>query len=190
MHPGIVAKAHRLLAPRIAYLIGTRSSEGEPNLIPVSNVTSVSTNPQLVLIAVYKQWQTFINLTVSPGFTLSVPAQSQLDGVWKLGATYSRFDFANRQAKLDDCGLSIADDREMFGPILTDGLGWLSCRTVHQTDFGGDHGIFVGEVDDVTLNTDVFAMDGTPHGELHPLMQVTGNLFTTASQISTIDYGH
>lgn len=59
---GSVAKAHRLLAPRIAYLIGTRDHGGTPNVIPVSNVTSVSTDPQHVLLAVYKQWRTYETL--------------------------------------------------------------------------------------------------------------------------------
>lgn len=48
------AAAHRLLAPRIAYLIGTKDKREEPDLIPVSNLTSVSTEPQHVAIAIFK----------------------------------------------------------------------------------------------------------------------------------------
>ena len=186
---GSTAKAHRLLAPRIAFLIGTRSPEGEANLIPVSNVTSISTSPQLVLLAVYKDWKTYDNLNEATGFTLSVPSADQREGVWKLGARYSRYDFASRETKLLESGLALTDEPELFGPVLTDGLGWLSCRITQRPDYGGDHGIFIGEVVHVEFKKDVFTADGTPLGDLHPLMQVTGNLFTTASATSTIPYG-
>lgn len=190
MRPGLPAKAHRLLAPRIAYLIGTRSAHGEANLIPVSNVTSISTDPQQVLLAVYKQWLTYDNLNATAGFTLSVPSAAQLEGVWKLGARYSRYSFPDRPAKLGASGLAILDQPGLFGPVLTEGLGWLSCRTVQRLDFDGDHGVFVGEIVHVEFNIDVFGEDGTPVTELHPLMQVTGNQFSTASRTITIPFGN
>jgi flavin reductase (DIM6/NTAB) family NADH-FMN oxidoreductase RutF len=63
---------HRLLAPRIAYVIGTTGAKG-PDLAPVSNLTSVSRSPQVIVIAVYKEWQTYANLREGSGFTVSVP---------------------------------------------------------------------------------------------------------------------
>jgi flavin reductase (DIM6/NTAB) family NADH-FMN oxidoreductase RutF len=75
-------KAHRLLAPRIAYLIGTRAADGTRNLIPVSNVTSISTDPQQLAVAVYKQWETHRTLLAADGcigqqesVLLSLPAK-------------------------------------------------------------------------------------------------------------------
>jgi flavin reductase (DIM6/NTAB) family NADH-FMN oxidoreductase RutF len=101
---GPLDKAHRLLAPRIAYLIGTRSPGGDPNLIPVSNVTSISTDPEQVLIAVHHRWATCDNLCEAQGFTLSVPDSSQLEGVWRLGARYSGYRVASRAEKQATCG--------------------------------------------------------------------------------------
>jgi flavin reductase (DIM6/NTAB) family NADH-FMN oxidoreductase RutF len=63
------------------------------------------------------------------------------------------------------------------------------CRTVANPDFGGDHGVFVGEVVRVELNGDLFDNDGTLIGDLRPLMQVTGNVFATASQTFTLPFG-
>jgi len=186
---GNLAKAHRLLAPRIAYLVGSRALDGHPNLIPVSNVTSLSTDPQLVVIAVFKAWQTHDNLQHGAGFTLSVPTIDQRDGVWKLGARYSRYEYPDRRTKLRSCGLSLTEEPDLFGPILRDGLGWLSCRIVARPEVGGDHGVFVGEIMHVEFNPDHFTDDGTPSGELHPLMQVTGNRFTTTGETATIPYG-
>ncbi|WP_131787143.1 flavin reductase family protein [Protofrankia symbiont of Coriaria ruscifolia] len=189
MRPGTLATSHRLLAPRIAYVVGTRSPAGEANLIPVSNVTSVSTDPEQVLLAIYKNWTTYDNLSVASGFTLSVPSADQREGVWKLGARYSRYDFPNRTAKLHASKVRLTDDADSFGPILSDGLGWLSCRIVQRLDAGGNHGIFIGEVVHVEFNDDVYASDGTPVVNPRPLMQVTGNLFTTAGGTSSIPFG-
>ncbi len=187
---GVVAKAHRLLAPRIAFLIGSRSQEDEPNLIPASNVTSVSNDPQLILLAVHKSWKTHANLMAAPGFTLSVPVPGHLDGVWKLGARYSRYEFSDRPAKLLASGLTLSYDACAFGPVLLDGLGWLACHIVQRLDVGGDHGLFVGQVDEVAFDDSVFDPDGTPRFDLRPVMQVTGNRFTTAAETTTIPYGH
>jgi flavin reductase (DIM6/NTAB) family NADH-FMN oxidoreductase RutF len=115
---GSTVKAHRLLAPRIAYLIGTRDRDGTPNVIPVSNVTLVSTDPQHLLLAVYKQWRTYETLLDVEGFTLSVPLVGHLQGVWKLGARYSCYPAVNPQEKLAASGLSFDYDASSYGPVL------------------------------------------------------------------------
>jgi len=183
-----VPVAHRLLAPRIAYLIGTKDSGGVTDLIPVSNVTSVSTSPQHVLLAVLKEWTTYRNLLSAPGFTLSVPMFDQLDEVWKLGARYSRYPFTEPSEKIKASGASLDNCAAPYGPVLTDGIGWLSARIVDRRDLGGDHGIAVGEVERVWFNPEHLGPDGIPVTEVRPVMQQTGNRFTTAGECRTIPY--
>jgi flavin reductase (DIM6/NTAB) family NADH-FMN oxidoreductase RutF len=125
-----LGKAHRLLAPRIAYLIGTRAPDHTPNLIPISNLTSISTEPQQIALAVYRQWETHKNLLSADGFTVSVPHIGQLEGVWKLGAKYSHYPYANNAEKITASGLSIDQGTSGHGPFLTDGIGWAACRIV------------------------------------------------------------
>lgn len=182
-----ISHAHRLLAPRIAYLIGTKDDAGTSNLIPVSNLTSVSTSPQQIALAVLKQWQTHRNLLTASGFTLSVPTIEQLDGVWKLGAKYSKFPATDPSEKLAASELLLSDTR--YGPVLTTGIGWLTCRVVARFDLGGDHGITVGEITDVWFNPDCLSDDGKPRNAIRPLMQQTGNLFTTtAGQLREVQF--
>lgn len=185
---GSVAKVHRLLAPRIAYLIGTRDRGGTPNVIPVSNVTSVSTDPQHVLLAVYKQWRTYETLLNTEGFTLSVPLISHLQGVWKLAAKYSLYPVANPHEKLATSGLSFDYGASSYGPVLVDGIGWLDCRIIELADFGGDHGLIVGQAQQAWFNPEFLDPDGVPHAQTNPLMQVTGNRFTTATQFQQVPY--
>lgn len=181
MVEGPVAKAHRLIAPRVAFLIGTLSPTGEPNLIPVSNTTSVSTDPQQVLIAVLKRWTTHANLQSGTGFTVSVPTTEQADGVWRLGARYSGFPVADNRTKLATCGLPLDHTASSYGPVLANGYGWLSCRIVARLDLAGDHGLTVGQVETAAFDDASFDVDASPRKDLHPLMQVTGNRFTTAA---------
>lgn len=188
LRPGSVPKAHRLLAPRIAYLIGTRSPAGEPNLIPVSNATSVSTSPQQMLIAVLKRWTTHTNLQTAAGFTLSVPTHDQAAGVWILGARYSGLPAPDNASKLAASGLALDHGASGYGPVVTTGLGWLACRIIARPDLGGDHGIAVGEVEAAAFDDVVFDADATPRTDPHPLMQVTGNRFTTTGASHELPY--
>jgi flavin reductase (DIM6/NTAB) family NADH-FMN oxidoreductase RutF len=181
-------KAHRLLAPRVAYLVGTHASDGTPNLIPVSNLTSISTDPQQIAVAVFKDWQTHANLLTAPGFTVSVPVMHQLEGVWKLGAKYSRYNFPSADVKLAASGLSIDVTASGYGPVLADGVGWLSVQTLQHLDFVGDHTVFIARVDDAWFNPAFLNPDGTPRAEVRPVMQITGNLFTTAAEPQAISY--
>jgi flavin reductase (DIM6/NTAB) family NADH-FMN oxidoreductase RutF len=143
-----IAKAHRLLAPRIAYLIGIRDHGGVPNVIPVSNVTSTSTDPQHVLLAVYKQWRTYETAS----------------------------------------GLSFDYDKSSYGPVLVDGVGWVECRVIQLADFDGDHGIIIGQAQRTWFNPEFLDLDGVPHTQTNPLMQVTGNRFTTTTQLQQVPY--
>ncbi|WP_157172209.1 flavin reductase family protein [Nocardia pneumoniae] len=177
--------AHRLLAPRIAYLIGTRSVDGTANLIPVSNLTSVSTKPQQVAVAVYKEWATYENLASASGFTVSVPTIEQLDSVWKLGARYSEFPVTAPTEKLRASGLSLDYESSVYGPVAPAGLGWMACRTIARIDLGGDHGLAIAEVEHVWFNPKFLTPDGVPIGATHPLMQQTGNQFTTTADEPT-----
>ena len=177
-----------MLAPRIGYLIGTKTADGTPNLIPVSNLTSISTEPQQIILAVYKQWETHKNLRDADGFTVSVPHISQLEGVWKLGAKYSRHAYVNTIEKIEDSGLSVDHNTSQYGPLLADGIGWATYRIVARLDFGGNHGLYVGQIEQASFNPQYLNHDGTPHNDTHPVMQITGNMFTTAADTQTIPY--
>jgi flavin reductase (DIM6/NTAB) family NADH-FMN oxidoreductase RutF len=185
---GSVTKAHRLLAPRVAYLIGTRDRNGTINVIPVSNVTSVSTDPQHVLLAVYKQWRTHEVLLDAAGFTLSVPLIDHLAGVWILAAIYSHYPAANPNEKITESGLIFDYDASPHGPVLVDSIGWMDCRVIKRTDLGGDHGIIIGQTQQVWFNPEFLNPEGIPHAQTSPLMQVTGNRFTTTTQIQQVPY--
>nr|WP_280435125.1 flavin reductase [Nocardia carnea] len=69
-----------------------------------------------------------------------------------------------------------------YGPVAPSGIGSLSCRVVARIDLNGDHGITVGEVERVWFNREYLTAEGRPKATTHPLMQQTGNLFTTSAE--------
>jgi flavin reductase (DIM6/NTAB) family NADH-FMN oxidoreductase RutF len=182
-----VALAHRLLAPRVAYLVGSRNSDGVENLIPVSNVTSISTDPQQVVIAIHKDWWTYKTLSSSEGFTISVPTFDHLKAVWRLGARYSRFPATDPTRKMAASGIVSNSQLSNYGPVLVDGIGWMECEIIASIDHGGNHGAFVGAVTRAELARKFFLEDGTPI-DLAPLMQVSGNLFAKPGLTTRIAY--
>jgi flavin reductase (DIM6/NTAB) family NADH-FMN oxidoreductase RutF len=180
--------AHRLLAPRVAYLIGTKDEAGQPDLIPVSNLTSVSTEPQHIAVAVLKKWQTHHNLAIAAGFTVNVPTYDQVDAVWKLGAKYSKFPAESLPEKRLKSGIDLDYEQSEYGPIAPSTIGWMSCRIIARIDLSGNHGIFVGEIENAWFNPEFLNPDGTPIDSVRPAMQQTGNLFTTAEVLSALPY--
>jgi hypothetical protein len=68
------------------------------------------------------------------------------------------------------------------------GLGWVVCRTLAKLDFDGDHGLFVALIEHVYFNPTYLNSDGTPRGDARPVMQITGNTFTTASDTYALPY--
>ncbi len=187
--PKGVRHADRLLAPRTVHLIGSRDTAGESHLVPLSNLTSVSVDPQLITIAVSKKWKACENLQSATGFTVSVPTVEHREGVWPLGARYTGYEFPDRATKVLESHLPITDDPGLPGPVLAHGHGWMSCRIIARPDLGGDHGVCVGEITHVQPNPRYLDPELRPIDSLHPLLQVTGNILTTTGQNLTIPYG-
>ncbi len=172
---------HRLLAPRIGYLIGTTGADG-PNIAPISNVTQVSADPQIFVIAVYRKWQTYMNLLEADGFSLSVPRAEHQDIVWRLGQKFSGFEIPEGETKLSASGGNFDFNASRFGPVLADATGWCECELMTRLDTPEtDHGVFLGRVLRGGFNEKFMNPDGTYLQNSKPLMQVVLNNFATTT---------
>lgn len=178
---------HRLLAPRIGYVIGSHGTKG-PNMAPVSNLTSVSRSPQVIVVAVYKEWQTYANLQAAAGFTVSVPHAAQNEAVWRLAEKYSGFTPPTGTTKLEACGGRLTYDASDFGPVLDEAIGWLECKLIKRAEIDGDHGVFFAGVTRAYFNELYVTGNGDHLAESQPLMQLVGNVFTTSGRRWTNEY--
>jgi flavin reductase (DIM6/NTAB) family NADH-FMN oxidoreductase RutF len=181
-------KLHRILAPRLVVTIGTTSADGRKNIIPINNITSVSVDPGMVLIAVYKEWITAQNLQTAGGFAVSVPDKKQLDLIWKLGQKFSGYN--SGKDKIEEFRDELDFEFSQHGPVLKNALGWLECDIVDRPkDVGGDHCMVVGKFTKAAINSDYYdEAEISPKNNPKPFMQWERNKFAEASDIFSVEY--
>ena len=178
---------HRLLAPRLVVTIGTVSENGRKNIIPINNITSISTDPGMVIIAVYKPWITADNLKTAKGFTVSIPHREQLELIWKLGQKYSGY--SSDKDKIEEFNDNLDLDFSNYGPVVKNALGWLECEIIDRPkDVGGNHFMVIGQFTNAMVNPDYYSEEMLPKGNPKPFMQWERNSFAEASDIFSIDY--
>jgi len=103
----------------------------------VNSFTAVSLEPPLVLVCLHRSAQTHRLIELAGSFAINI-----------LRADHCHISdrFAGRHRDVADRFAGIAWDVKVTGaPILTDALGWLDCLVVNRHR-GGDHTIFIGEV--------------------------------------------
>jgi len=180
-------RIHRILAPRLIVAIGSTSKDGRKNIIPINNVTSVSVDPGMALIAVYKPWITADNLQGAKGFTISVPSHNQLELIWKLGQKYSGYNSGLDKIEefKEDLDIKFSD----YGPVLKNALGWIECEIVGRpADSGGDHLLVIGKYSKAMVDETQYTSEISPKDNPKPIMQWERNNFSEASDIFSVDY--
>ncbi|HTE22116.1 MAG TPA: flavin reductase family protein [Candidatus Limnocylindria bacterium] len=183
----VTEKLHRILAPRLVVTIGTTAPDGRKNIIPINNITSISTDPGMAIIAVYKPWITADNLRSAKGFTVSVPHKEQLELIWKLGQKYSGY--KSDKDKIEEFKASLDLDFSEYGPTLKDALGWIECKIIDlPKDVGGNHLLAIGQFTKAVVNPKFYNEEISPKGNPKPFMQWERNNFAEASDIFSIDY--
>lgn len=183
----VTNKIHRILAPRLVVLIGTKDKDGRQNIIPINNITSISTEPSMVIVAVYKEWITAKNLQTAEAFTVSVPHRTQLDLVWKMGQKYSGYN--SGKDKIEEFKDHLDMNFSNHGPVLKNALGWIEYKVVERPgDAGGNHLMFIGQYSKAMVNPKFYDKEISPKGNPKPFMQWERNNFAEASDIFSIKY--
>lgn len=183
----VTQNLHRILAPRLVVTIGTISPDGRKNIIPINNITSISTDPGMAIIAVYKPWITADNLKTAKGFTISVPHRPQLELIWKLGPKFSGYN--SGKDKIEEFKNELDLDFSEYGPVLKNALGWLECKIIDlPKDVGGNHLLVIGQFTKAMINPDYYNEEISPKGNPKPFMQWERNNFAEASDVFNIEY--
>ncbi|HKP69593.1 MAG TPA: flavin reductase family protein [Pyrinomonadaceae bacterium] len=137
-------------------VVTSRAESGEQYGITVSAFCSVSLRPPLILVSIEKGVASHQALHESDAFVVNILGQGQ-DDISQHFALPSPVEFENMRTRPGIDGI----------PVLEDALASLECRLRHAYE-GGDHTIFVGEVESVTIR------DGSPlvyfHGNYRDLL--------------------
>ena len=125
-------------------VVTTTDAAGKLHGITVSSFCSVSLEPPMVLICIEKTTASHYAFEESEIFVVNILNEAQADVSQKFAAPYLD--------KFDGVDFTIG---ELGAPVLGNALVNLECRLRHSLN-GGDHSIFVGEVESVKVN------DGLP----------------------------
>tara|TARA_E500000331_G_C17226206_1_gene700418 strand:- start:1031 stop:1519 length:489 start_codon:yes stop_codon:yes gene_type:complete len=116
----------------------TFENEGRLSGLTVSSFCSLSMNPPLILICIDKKIPSHDSLKNGSSFGVNICTSKQGKLAW---------DFANSNIDKNELILSldhrITDDKV---PLLNDCLASMEC-TLKETYEGGDHSIFVGQIE-------------------------------------------
>lgn len=123
-------------------VVTTTDAAGKMHGITVSAFCSVSLEPPLVLICIEKTTASHYAFEESAIFVVNILSESQPDVSEHFAAPF--------RDKFDGIEFEIGD---LGAPVLTDALVNLECRLRHSLN-GGDHSIFVGEVEKVRFGLD------------------------------------
>jgi flavin reductase (DIM6/NTAB) family NADH-FMN oxidoreductase RutF len=118
-------------------VITTRDAQGQPTGLTASAFTSVSLDPPLVLVCVDHAATAYPALVEHGWFAVNMLGESQAH-LSRRFATTATDKFAGVAYREGRAGL----------PILDDVVAVLECRVVHRYP-GGDHTIFVGQVEGI-----------------------------------------
>ncbi len=121
-------------------VVTTRDAHGRPCGMTASAFTSVSLDPPLVLVCIDHAATAYRAFTEYGWFAVNVLGKSQVHLSRRFAdSTADKF-----------AGVEFRDGRAGL-PILEDVVASLECRVVHQYA-GGDHTIFVGQVEGAAVN--------------------------------------
>jgi flavin reductase (DIM6/NTAB) family NADH-FMN oxidoreductase RutF len=136
-------------------IITTLDADGGPTGLTASAVTSVSLHPPLILICVSQRAQSYAALAAAGRFAVNILAQGQEDLSRRFATT------APGAEKFK----GVAYRAGVLGvPLLEGAVAELECTTAHVYP-GGDHTIFVGQVE---------AGRPAPAEEVEPLLYYRG----------------
>jgi len=123
-------------------VVTTLDPDGEPAGLTVNSFASVSLDPPLVLFSLDRAAGSFDIFEVATGFAINLLREDQAE-------------ISNRFADPDGERFScVRTARWVTGsPVLTDALAALDC-TLHARHDGGDHVIYVGKVEKLSVLND------------------------------------
>lgn len=171
-------KAHRVLAPRIGYMVTTVNSKGETNAAVFSNLTSVSTDPERIVMSVYKPWDTIKNLREVPEFVVNLPSKDLTDEVWICGDKHAGNPIPYGVNELEIAGLTAIPSEKVKPPRIKECYAHLECKMLWMKDVGNYY-LILGEVVAGSFTEGYLDKDYIIDvDKCMPLMEISWNKFT------------
>jgi flavin reductase (DIM6/NTAB) family NADH-FMN oxidoreductase RutF len=134
-----IEHAHRLLTPGPVALV-TSQRKGRASITPIAWISTVSSRPPMVSIAVYQDHFIHELIRASNEFVLNIPSVDLIKQVAYCGSVSGR-----DADKFEATGLHTAAPRYVESPLIDECIGHIECAVVTVLS-PGDHTIFIGEI--------------------------------------------
>lgn len=178
-----IDKAHRVLAPRIAYIVTSVDKGGRVNAASFSNLTSVSTEPERLVLAVYRAWDTIRNIRATREFVVNVPSKNLLKEVWICGDKYAGNPIPAGIDELKIAGLTEIPSEKVKPPRVAECPMHLECKVVWIKNVG-DHYLILGDIVSASYTDGVFDKELIQIiPKTLPLMEISRGFFTSPGKV-------
>ena len=166
-----IETAHRLLSPGPIALV-TSQRKGRVNITPIAWISTVSSRPPMIAIAVNQAHFLHELIRASGEFVLNIPSVELLKQVKYCGSVSGR-----DADKFQVTGLHQAEPRYVSTPHIDECLAHIECALV-DVHSPGDHSIFLGEVVAAKVEAEAFETRWLlKERELRPLHHLGGAFY-------------
>ncbi len=180
------ALSHRLLGPRVVYLIGSANA-GRHRICAATNVTCIGTDPCLLAIALMPEWESTRNILRSGELTVNLLDYKYKDAAWVAGSRYSGVAVNVDEDKYMLAGLDRMDSLCVAPAGVAQALAILECRVRHVFREFGNHIVFVADVLGGRCGSSFDDGGVLDLARAQPLLQVAGNVLGRAAPAPPAD---
>jgi flavin reductase (DIM6/NTAB) family NADH-FMN oxidoreductase RutF len=160
---------------------------GRVNAAPFGNVTSVSTDPERLVLATMRAWDTYRNIRATKEFVVNVPGKQLLDEVWICGDKYAGVPIPYGINELKIAKLTETKSLKVRPPRITECFGHLECKALWIKNVG-DHSLILADIVAASGDSDAFDKNWVENVEhTMPLMQVSGSHFAYPSKTLSVN---
>src|SRR3990167_288500 len=182
-----LSKAHKIISPRIAYIVTTIDPKSRVNAAVFSNLTSVSTQPERLVLGVYKSWDTIKNIKETREFVVNVPSKQLIDKVLICGDKYAGNPIPTGINELSIAGLTEISSEKVKPPRIKECYGHLECKVVWIKDVG-DHYLVLSDIIAASFTQGIFNQNYAQDIKVsQPLMEISNGFFTFPEKTIKVD---
>ena len=143
-------KWYYMLNPLQSFLVTCVDRMGKPNIITLSYVYPISSNPSRVMIGIRPENYSHSLVDETKEFVVNTPTMELMRETEYCGRRSGRnFD------KFKETGLTPLPAKEVKPPIIKECVAWIECKVQNQIDFG-NRTLFFGDVVAAYVKDEIF----------------------------------
>ncbi|MBI5681418.1 MAG: flavin reductase family protein [Methanobacterium sp.] len=173
--------AYRILAPRPTIIVTTINKKGEVNAAPFSFTMPVSMNPPLIAFASVTSHDTYKNIAEVDEFVVNIPNENILKELWITG---EKFPYGINE--IEKANLTPKSSKKVSPPGIDECVACIECK-VHWIKKAGDHDIIVGEVLDVSIQSDSLKEGLLDVKKVKPILHLGGMNFVVGDHLKKVE---